>query len=315
MGAEAVVGRPGRRPRPAARSRALARCLLALGGAAALASGQAFLCPSVQRTPARMTSTMVDGSRRVSSAPATPDVLAKLAVAAEGEAGTLTARDKYVTGITWYLSHFVIGIGNDGIMKFLGGSMTASQIVFMRFSCAGLVLLPLLLVQPSGFKTARLWMHAVRGSLLALGIGLWCVGLQLLPFASAVVVNNTMPFFKMLFAKVLLGENVGKERWLASLGGFIGCLIVFNPTAATFKPQSLFLILSAMCFAMLDIMNKKWSVSEPLVSTLFYGSVATALLSAPLALRTWSPLGLPQLGLFALLGVSRVFPPSSIRDK
>ncbi|CAK0792232.1 unnamed protein product [Prorocentrum cordatum] len=69
-------------------------------------------------------------------------------------------------------------------------------------------------------------MHGVRGSLLALGIGLWCVGLQLLPFASAVVVNNTMPFFKMLFAKVLLGEKVGKERWLASLGGFIGCLIV-----------------------------------------------------------------------------------------
>jgi drug/metabolite transporter (DMT)-like permease len=245
---------------------------------------------------------MVDGNRRVASAPATPDVQAKTAASAEGEATTLSARSTYITGITWYLSHFVIGIGNDGIMKFLGGSMTASQIVFMRFSCAGLVLLPLLLVQPSGFKTARLWMHAVRGGLLALGIGLWCVGLQLLPFASAVVVNNTMPFFKMLFAKVLLGENVGKERWLASLGGFIGCLIVFNPTAATFKPQSLFLILSAMCFAMLDIMNKKWSVSEPLVSTLFYGSVATALLSAPLALRTWSPLGLPQLGLFALLG-------------
>jgi drug/metabolite transporter (DMT)-like permease len=145
-------------------------------------------------------------------------------------------------------------------------------------------------------------MHAARGTLLALGIGLWCVGLQLLPFASAVVVNNTMPFFKMFFARVLLGENVGKERWLASIGGFIGCLIVFNPTAATFKPQSLFLILSAMCFAMLDIMNKKWSDSEPLVSTLFYGSVATALLSAPLALKSWTALSTPQLGLFALLG-------------
>jgi len=249
-----------------------------------------------------VTSTMVDGGRRAPSAPAAPDVQARTAASAEGGAVSLSARSTYITGITWYLSHFVIGIGNDGIMKFLGGSMTASQIVFMRFSCAGLVLLPLLAWKPEGFRTSRLWMHGVRGALLALGIGLWCVGLQMLPFASAVVVNNTMPFFKMLFAKVLLGEHVGKERWLASVGGFIGCMIVFNPTAATFKPQSLFLILSAMCFAMLDIMNKKWSVSEPLVSTLFYGSLATALLSAPLALRSWTPLALPQLGLFALLG-------------
>merc|ERR1740120_50644 len=188
-------------------------------------------------------------------------------------------------------------------MKFLGNTLPPFQIVFLRFLSAAVVLLPVMLVKgKEAFKSARMWMHFVRGSLLAFGIGLWCYGLSLMPFASCVVVNNTMPFFKMLFAKFFLGEKVGKERWLASLGGFIGCMIVFNPTAATFKPQSLFLILSAMCFAMLDIMNKKWSVSEPLVSTLFYGSVATALLSAPLALRTWSPLGLPQLGLFALLG-------------
>ncbi|CAK0807957.1 unnamed protein product, partial [Prorocentrum cordatum] len=124
----AAIGSGRRRPRAAPRSRALARCLLALGGAAALTSGPAFACPSVQRTSARMTSTMVDGSRRVSSAPATPpDVQPKTAASAEGESTTLSARSTYVTGITWYLSHFIIGIGNDGIMKFLGGSMAASQ--------------------------------------------------------------------------------------------------------------------------------------------------------------------------------------------
>ena len=114
--------------------------------------------------------------------------------------------------------------------------------VFLRFSAAALVLLPVLFFQGrKAFKSARLSMHAGRGLLLALGIGLWCFGLNLMPFASCVVINNTMPFFKMLFAQLILGEKVGKNRWLASLAGFIGCLIVFNPTAATFKPQSLVL--------------------------------------------------------------------------
>merc|ERR1712207_114383 len=144
------------------------------------------------------------------------------------------------------------------------------------------------------FKTERPWMHFARGALLATGIGLWCMGLSMMPFASCVVINNTMPFFKMLFAKFILGERVGKERWVASLRGFIGCLIVFNPTMATFQPQSLVLILSAMCFAMLDIFNKKYAVSESVVSMLFYGSVATALVSALRAYQTWVPITATQ---------------------
>merc|ERR1711971_1295282 len=121
-------------------------------------------------------------------------------------------------------------------------------------------------------------------------------------FASCVVINNTMPFFKMSFAMMILGEKVGKERWLASLAGFIGCLIVFNPTSATFQPQSLVLLLSAMCFAMLDIFNKKYSVSENMVPMLFYGSIATAFVVSPVAYAAWVVPTATQLGFFALLG-------------
>lgn len=216
----------------------------------------------------------------------------------------MTERQTYFTGIAWYLSHFAVGIANDGLMKFLGNSLAPFQIVFLRFLAAAVVLLPVMLLQGAqSFKTQRLWMHGARGALLAAGIGLWCVGLSMMPFASCVVINNTMPFFKMLFAKIFLGEKVGKERWLASIGGFIGCLIIFNPTAATFNPKSLVLIFSAMCFASLDIFNKKYSTSEPVVSMLFFGSIATALVSGFRAWQTWVPVTAPQLGLFAILGM------------
>jgi len=229
-------------------------------------------------------------------------------VAAGAGAAELTQKQAYVTGISWYLMHFVVSIGNDGIMKYLGDTLPAFQIVFLRFMAAALVLLPVLLTSGKGaFKSARLSMHAVRGLLLALGIGLWCKGLHLMPFASCVVINNTMPFFKMAFAQLILGEKVGKERWLASLAGFIGCLIVFNPTAATFQPQSLVLILSACCFAMLDIFNKKYSTSETITSMLFYGSVATAVFAAFKAVPTWVPVTASQLGLIAALGVGANF--------
>jgi len=216
----------------------------------------------------------------------------------------LAPNEKYVVGISWYLMHFVVGITNDGLMKYLGSSLQPFQIVFLRFVAAAATLFPIMLFQgKKAFRTSKVWMHGLRGALLAAGIALWCLGLTLMDFASCVVVNNTMPFFKMTFAKVFLGEKVGKERWIASLGGFIGCLIVFNPTAATFKPLSLVLLLSAVCFAMLDILNKKYAVSETTSSMLFYGSIATALLSAPVARAQWVAVAPKQWGLFALLGM------------
>jgi len=225
-------------------------------------------------------------------------------VAVAAGSGTLSPKQAYITGISWYLMHFVVSIGNDGIMKFLGDTLPAFQIVFLRFTAAAVVLLPILLTKgKEAFKSARLTMHVVRGALLCLGIGLWCQGLSVMPFASCVVINNTMPFFKMLFAQLILGEKVGKERWLASLAGFIGCLVVFNPTSATFEPMSLVLILSACCFAMLDIFNKKYSTSETITSMLFYGSVATAFFAAFKAVPSWVPVTGSQMGLIALLGV------------
>ena len=46
----------------------------------------------------------------------------------------------------------------------------------------------------------------------AMGIS-WNHGVGILSsFLFEVVINNTMPFFKMLFAQLILGEKVGKEK-------------------------------------------------------------------------------------------------------
>lgn len=219
------------------------------------------------------------------------------------EMETMTSSQKYFRGISWYLMHFFISIFNDGMMKFLGSNIGVAQVVFVRFLLAAATLFVVLPFRGIGaFKTSRSVMHVARGSLLALGIGFWCWGLSMVPLAQCIVVNNTMPFWKMLFAKITLGERIGKERWLASLGGFIGCLIIFDPFGQAFDPRSLVLLLSAICFATLDVMNKKYADSESTVSMLFYGSVATCAWLAPKAFSNWTPLTLTQWGLFGLLG-------------
>lgn len=64
-------------------------------------------------------------------------------------------------------------------MKFLGSNLPAGQIVFLRNVAASLVLLPVMLSGgTAAFRTARLWMHFVRGALIALGVGCGRVGVR-----------------------------------------------------------------------------------------------------------------------------------------
>ena len=42
------------------------------------------------------------------------------------------------------------------------------------------------------------------------------------------VINNTMPFFKMLFAQLILGEKVGKQPLVCIFAGRVSVYSVFG---------------------------------------------------------------------------------------
>ncbi|CAJ1415433.1 unnamed protein product [Effrenium voratum] len=58
---------------------------------------------------------------------------------------------------------------------------------------------------------------------------------------------------------------------------------------------------------MLDIFNKKYTASETVTSMLFYGSLATAAISAVRAIPGWVPVTGSQLGLIGCLGIGANF--------
>ena len=57
------------------------------------------------------------------------------------------------------------------------------------------------------------------------------------------------PFFMSMFAKFFLKEKIGIRRWSAILIGFIGVLIVLNPTLEEFNFFKLAPVACALCYA------------------------------------------------------------------
>ncbi|WP_245870301.1 DMT family transporter [Teichococcus rhizosphaerae] len=78
-------------------------------------------------------------------------------------------------------------------------------------------------------RTRQPLMQGLRGVLSFVSWGLYYVGFARLPLATATVLSFTSVLFVTALAGPLLRERVGRRRWMATLAGFLGVLLVVRP--------------------------------------------------------------------------------------
>ncbi|WP_298973519.1 DMT family transporter [uncultured Roseobacter sp.] len=142
------------------------------------------------------------------------------------------ALDRPLLGITLMLGFCILAPVGDAVAKILGQTVPIGQLVLVRFAVQALVLIPLV------WATGRMW--KMRGRILALtfirtllhilGIGAMVTALKFLPLADAVAIAFVMPFIMLLLGRYALNEEVGPRRMIACLVGFIGTLLVVQPS-------------------------------------------------------------------------------------
>lgn len=210
----------------------------------------------------------------------------------------------YLQGIFWMLVVCLISNSNDVLIKHVGGRLSGAEVAFFRFLFSTLVLLPFMALQGrSSFVTRYPGAHCCRALLLMFAMAPWCYGVAALPLTLATTLAFTTPFFVLPLARIFLKEQVGWQRWFATLFGFIGIVVALHPTGDSFNPMALALVVSTVMFATLDIINKKLlTEDETLLSMLFYSALGTAVLGFIPALLTWQVPTLQELFFLFLLG-------------
>ena len=209
---------------------------------------------------------------------------------------------KYFKAILWFLLSLIISCSNDAITKYLGLTLDAWEITFFRFAFGGLTLLPMMIYHGKrAFITHRWTLHFFRGLFIFLAISLWGQGVKLAPITTATIMSFTVPIFVLVFTPIFLQERVTWPVWLATIGGFIGILLILQPTASSFNQGAIFFMIAAMLFGMLDVLNNKYVTQEPMLCMLFYSTVVAMVLVAYPAVRVWhTPSSRELMWLFAL---------------
>ncbi|MGH1376052.1 MAG: DMT family transporter [Alphaproteobacteria bacterium] len=171
-------------------------------------------------------------------------------------------------------------------------------------------------------KTKRPIIHLIRSAIGTSGIVIGTWAITLMPLAETTILLFTSPLFVVLLSYPVLKEPVGIYRLGAVLIGFIGVLIMINPSSGMSHLPLLGIILGLIWgfeSACVDICLRKMGKTENSTTTTFYfvlfGSIATGLHWPFAEIKPnsfsidalWIILGLGATGLIALLAKTQSF--------
>ena len=214
----------------------------------------------------------------------------------------------------------------DTLAKTLSARYPVSQVIWARyFFQLGWMLLLIPRIGVTGLvRTTRLGMNIARGLLLAVSTICMITAISMIPLADAYTITFIAPLLVTVFSIPLLGERVGWRRWSAVLAGFVGVLIVIRPGLGTPGWALMLPLLTAVNFALYQILTRKVSAiaGETSIAMLFHVAwVGSAIMTAylpfvwqPVALFDWLPMvamgALGGLGHLILIRALMVAPAS-----
>jgi len=114
----------------------------------------------------------------------------------------------------------------------------------------------------------------IRGVLAFFAFSSYYLSLSRIPLADAAAVYMTAPLFVTILSIPLLGEKVGIHRWVAIAMGFLAVIVILNPGSGLFQFASALPLFSALCYAMIPIINRRIGFSQHVLTMSIYTTVS-----------------------------------------
>ncbi|MBW7974863.1 DMT family transporter [Bradyrhizobium sp. BR 10289] len=203
------------------------------------------------------------------------------------------------------LSIFMFSFG-DAMGKFLVGTYSVGQLLFLRGGAALLLLSPMIWRQRDLFlHLERPRLQLIRVTLSTLEVAAFFIATVYLPLADVITYYLAGPIFVTAMSAIFLREKVGWRRWTAILIGFCGVVIALRPSAQTVSLPALIALGGSLSFATLMLITRSLRKTPDIVmaSSQFIG---TFLLGAVMSAFHWVPPTPGSLVIFAAAGLISV---------
>ena len=198
------------------------------------------------------------------------------------------------SGVLMMLGAFVMYTGIDTFSKALGEmGYHPVMITWGRTAIQILMITPFLLHAGGmgAFATAHPKMQLLRGVVMTFAGIFFVSGLAYLPLATMTAINFINPFLITILSIFVLGEQVGRHRWVAIALGFFGALVIIRPGLEGFHPAGLFSVAAAFCWAISVIATRLVQDRDSGMVTMFWSALIGVGLTSAIVPFIWQPFG------------------------
>lgn len=185
----------------------------------------------------------------------------------------------------------------------LGPALHPFQVTWGRFFFAFVTISTAAAILRPTFTAPRWRLHIGRTAFGWGGVTCMFAAVAYIPLSDATAISFLNPVFAMLLAIPLLGERIGRWRWLAAALALSGALILLRPGPDSFQAAALLALAAAMLLGMEVIFIKKLANRESPFQILLLNNALGLGIATAAVLPVWVWPTLAQWGALAGLGV------------
>lgn len=171
----------------------------------------------------------------------------------------------------------------------LGPALHPLQVSHGRFLFAWLAIATIALALRPRLTRPNLPQHIGRTLCGFVGVTCMFAAAAAIPLADATAISFLNPVFAMIFAIPLLGEKVGKWRWLAAAIAFTGALILIRPGTGSIAPGALLALGAALALGLEVTFIKRLAGRERTLQILLVNNSIGIVIATLAVIAVWQP--------------------------
>ena len=188
--------------------------------------------------------------------------------------------------MTICMSAFVL---NDAFVRLAGDSLPLAQILFIRGLITTIVLLAFAIcggVFSSTVSKNDKWRIFFRSIAEGFTAYFFLTAVMNMPFANVTAILQILPMTVTLAAAFVFKEKVGVFRSLLIIFGFLGVILIINPSADGFNLYAIYALIAVVLITTRDLITRKLSSEVPAILPTVSASIGVLLFSVILLINT-----------------------------
>ena len=167
--------------------------------------------------------------------------------------------DRPIVGILFMVGFCVFAPISDSAAKSIANATPMVVLLLARYASQWLMTLPVVLLTDRHIATSWRVIRIIilRSLVHILGVAAMFGAYRYLPLADALAIAFVYPFIMLLMGHFFLGEQVGVRSMVGCTVGFLGTLLIIQPSFAAVGFPALLPLLVAFLFSLLVLLTRQ----------------------------------------------------------